>query len=91
MNQRQHKLLPTVAFLVTAALATSAGAAQVDCAKPSGHEQVRACAAAAAGGVDALRQFIQRTRGIYILSMVEFNEKPPMKVAKLEEPRKRVN
>jgi len=46
MNQRQHKLLPTVAFLVTAALATSAHAAQVDCTKPSGHEQLRACKAA---------------------------------------------
>lgn len=90
MNQRPRKILPTVAFVVTAALATSAGAAQVDCAKPSGHEQVRACAAAA-GGVDSLRQFIQRTRGIYILSMVEFNENPPMKVAKLDEPLKKVN
>ena len=90
MNQRQHKLLPTVAFLVTAALATSASAAQVDCAKPSGHEQVRACEAASSG-VDSLRQFIQRTRGIYILTMQEFNDNPPMKVAKVDEPQKRVN
>jgi len=90
MNQRQHKLLPTVAFLVTAALTASAQAAQVDCTKPSGHEQVRACKAAN-DGVDSLRQFIQRTRGIYILSIEEFSENPPMKVAKVEEPEKSVN
>ena len=90
MNQRQHKLLPTVAFLVTAALATSAHAAQVDCTKPSGHEQLRACKAAD-DGVDSLRQFIQRTRGIYILSIEEFSENPPMKVAKVDEPASRVN
>ena len=90
MNQRQHKLLPTVAFLVTAALAASAQAAQVDCTKPSGHEQLRACKAAN-DGVDSLRQFIQRTRGIYILSIKEFNDNPPMKVAQVAEPQKAVN
>lgn len=74
MSANYRKLLPTFAFLATAALATSAGAAQVDCAKPSGLEQVRACQAANEG-VHALRQFIQRTRGIYTLSILEFG--PP--------------
>ncbi len=83
MNERHHKLLPTFAFLVTAALATSAGASQVDCAKPSGHEQVRACQAAA-DGVDSLRQFIQRTRGIYILYIQDFGDAVPVRMASID-------
>ena len=52
-------------------LPAPASAAPVDCAKPSGHEEVRACAAAAKG-VHELRQFIQRTRAIYILYIRDF-------------------
>ena len=80
MNERHRKLLPAFAFLVSAALATSAGAAEVDCAKPSGHEQARACQAAKAG-VDSLRQFIQRTRGIYILYIQDFDTAVPVRMA----------
>lgn len=90
MNERHGKLLPTFAFLVSAALATSAGAAQVDCAKPSGQEQARACQAAAAG-VDSLRQFIQRTRGIYILYIQDFNTAVPVKMASVDNRQVRSN
>lgn len=70
MNRR---LLPTFAFLVTAALATSASAALVDCARPAmGNGEAQACRAAAQGASE-LRQFIQRTQGIYILYMQDFS------------------
>ena len=84
MNERHRKLLPTFAFVVTAALATSAAARPVDCAQPSGREEVRACQAAA-GGVDALRQFIQRTRGIYILYIQDFSAAVPVKMASVDD------
>ena len=71
MNVPHRKLLPAVAFVVIGALAVPASAAPVDCARPSGHEQVRACAAAAKG-VHELRQFIQRTRAVYILYIKDF-------------------
>jgi hypothetical protein len=90
MNERHRKLLPTFAFLVSAALATSAGAAEVDCAKPSGHEQVRACQAAK-DGVDSLRQFIQRTRGIYILYIQDFNTALPVRMASADDGKVRSN
>lgn len=90
MNERHRKLLPTSAFLVSATLATSAGAAEVDCGKPSGHEQVRACQAAKAG-VDSLRQFIQRTRGIYILSIRDFNTAVPVRMARAHDGKVRSN
>lgn len=80
MNEKHRKLLPTFAFVVTAALASSASAAEVDCTRPSGLEQVRACEAAKAG-VDSLRQFIQRTRGIYILYIQEFGTAVPVRAA----------
>jgi hypothetical protein len=72
MNVPYRKVLPAVAFAVVGALAVPASAAPVDCARPSGLEQVRACAAAA-NGVQELRQFIQRTRGIYILYIKDFD------------------
>lgn len=83
MNNRR-KLLPTLAFLMTAALATSAGASPIDCAKPSGHEQVRACRAAN-DGVAALRQFLQRTRGIYVLSITQFGPPAAITVASVDD------
>lgn len=72
MNATYRKLLATSAFFVTAALATSASAAQVDCSKPAGRAEARACQAAAQG-VDELRRFIQRTQGIYILYMPDYD------------------
>jgi len=90
MNERHRKLLPTFAFLVSAALATSAGAAEVDCAKPSGQEQARACQAAKAG-VDSLRQFIQRTRGIYILYIQDFDTAVPVRMASADDGKVRSN
>ena len=72
MNQIARKLLPMSAFLVAATLASYATAKPVDCAKPAiGNGEVQACGAAAQG-VSELRQFIQRTRGIYILYMQDF-------------------
>ena len=71
MNVPHRKLLPAVAFVVIGALAAPASAAPVDCATPGGHEQERACAAAAKG-VHELRQFIQRTRAVYNLYIKDF-------------------
>ena len=69
-----RKLLPTFAFLVSATVATYANAGPVDCAKPAfGTGEVQACKAAAMG-VSELRQFIQRTQGIYILYMQDFSD-----------------
>ena len=72
MNRTVSKLLTACAFAVTATVATYASADPVDCAKPAiGTGQVQACRAAGQS-VDELRQFIQRTRGIYILYMQDF-------------------
>jgi hypothetical protein len=71
-NSMNRKLLPTFAFVVTAAFAMSASAGSVDCARPAlGNGEAQACRAAAQG-TDQLRQFIQRTQGIYILYMQDF-------------------
>ena len=70
MNRIVTKALPAFAFL----FATYASADPVDCARPAiGTGQVQACKAADQG-VDQLRQFIQRTRGIYILYMQDFEK-----------------
>lgn len=76
MNVPHRRLLPAIAFVVIGALAAPASAAPVDCAKPSGHEEVRACAAAAKG-IHELRQFIQRTRAVYILYIKDFERAVP--------------
>ena len=90
MNERHRNLLPTFAFLASAALATSAVAAEVDCTKPSGQEQARACQAAK-DGVDSLRQFIQRTRGIYILYIQDFDTAVPVRMASADDGKVRSN
>ena len=70
MNRMLTKALPVFAFL----FATYASADPVDCAKPAvGTGQVQACKAADQG-VDQLRQFIQRTRGIYILYIQDYEK-----------------
>ena len=72
MNRMTRKLYPMAALLVTATLATYVNAKPVDCARPAvGTGEVQACRAAAQG-VSELRQFIQRTQGIYILYMQDF-------------------
>ena len=73
MNVPDRRLFSAVAFVVIGGLAAPASAAPVDCLRPSGHEQERACAAAAKG-VHELRQFIQRTRSVYILYIKEFEQ-----------------
>ncbi|MFO1311020.1 MAG: hypothetical protein U1F41_03040 [Burkholderiales bacterium] len=66
------KQLPKLAFLAAAAVATQASAGSIDCARPAiGTGEVQACRAASQG-VDDLRRFIQRTRGIYILYIQDF-------------------
>jgi hypothetical protein len=71
MNRTVSKLLPACAFAFAAAVASPAIAA-VDCARPAiGTGEVQACRAASQG-VDELRRFIQRTRGIYILFIHDF-------------------
>ena len=68
MNRTVRKLLPACAFVV----ATYASAGPVDCARPAiGTGEAQACKAASQG-VDQLRQFIQRTQGIYILYIQDF-------------------
>jgi hypothetical protein len=76
MNVTHRKLSSAAALVVLGALAAPVGAASVDCARPSGQEQMRGCAAAAKG-VSELRQFLQRTRGIYILYIKEFDSAVP--------------
>ena len=72
MNRITRKLYPMAALLVTATLATYVHAKPVDCARPAvGTAEAQACRAAAQG-VSELRQFIQRTQGIYILYMQDF-------------------
>ncbi len=67
-----RKLISIPALLAAAAFATSASAAPVNCASPAvGNGENRACQAAAQG-VGQLRQFIQRTQGIYILYLQDF-------------------
>ena len=72
MNRMTRKLYPTLALLVTVTLATYVNAKPVDCARPAvGTGEAQACRAAAQG-VSELRQYIQRTQGIYILYMQDF-------------------
>ena len=76
MYVTHRKLSSAVALVVLGVLAAPAGAASIDCARPSGQEQMRGCAAAAKG-VSELRQFLQRTRGIYILYIKDFDSAVP--------------
>jgi hypothetical protein len=72
MNRTVSKLLPACAFAFAAAVASPAVAGPVDCTRPAiGTGEVQACRAASQG-VDELRRFIQRTRGIYILFIHDF-------------------
>jgi hypothetical protein len=72
MNVVSRKLLSTSVFVLVAATASVASAAPVDCAKPPDRGEARACEAAAKG-VAELRQFIQRTRAIYNLYILDFD------------------
>lgn len=80
MSVVSRKLLSASVFVLVAAGASVASAAQVDCTRPAGKAETRACAAAV-NGVAALRQFIQRTRGIYILFMPDFERAVPASAA----------
>jgi hypothetical protein len=72
MKRTVSKLLPACAFAFAATVASQAVAGPVDCARPAiGTGEVQACRAASQG-VDDLRRFIQRTRGIYILYIQDF-------------------
>jgi hypothetical protein len=72
MNVVSRKLLCTSAF-VLAAIAGPASAAPVDCTRPPNFPEARACEAAAKG-VAELRQFIIRTRAIYNLYILDFDQ-----------------
>ena len=72
MKRTVSKVLSACAFVATAAVATYASAGPVDCSRPAqGTGEAQACRAASQG-VDQLRQFIQRTQGIYILYIQDF-------------------
>jgi len=66
-----------VAVLTLASVPAFAG---VDCAKPQGVGEVRACAQ----GADELRHFIARTQPIYLLSYRDFTEQAPAATAKAD-------
>jgi len=69
-----------VAVLTLASVPAFAG---VDCAKPQGVGEVRACAKATQGA-DELRHFIARTQPIYLLSYRDFTEQAPAATAKAD-------
>ena len=72
MNRTTRKLHATLAIVVIGTFSAFVHAKPVDCARPAvGTGEVQACRAAAQG-VSELRQFIQRTQGIYILYMQDF-------------------
>ena len=72
MNATIRSRLSMFVFLVSTMFATYANASPVNCAAPAGRDEARACTAAAQG-VDELRRFIARTRGIYILYIQDFS------------------
>lgn len=82
MKANSRKLVSMSLFAVVAGAATHAYAGPVQCAKTNDLAEQRACAAAAKGVAD-LRQFIQRTRGIYILSIHDFESSVPAYVARV--------
>ena len=72
MKKRFHALTgAATALLAAIAFAPTAANADYKCARPSGSIEQRACAMAAAGP-DALRRFVERTRGIYGLYYWDF-------------------
>jgi hypothetical protein len=79
MNPTTRNLLAAFA-LVTAATAAPAHAGAVDCAKPKDRGEARGCEAAVQG-VDALRQFVHRSRAVYNLYIMDFASAVPVKVA----------
>ncbi len=75
MNRPVHPSIRSIAiagFVATAAITASApSAAKSKCERPQGIAEQRACAGAARG-FDALRAFVQRTRMIYGLYLIDF-------------------
>ena len=84
MNVVSRKLLCTSAFALLAGAAATANAAPIDCTRTNELGERRACEAAAKGVAD-LRQFIQRTRGVYILYMRDFEGAVPAQTASAQE------
>lgn len=84
MKATSRKLVCTSAFALLAGAVAPAHADQVLCGKTNDIGEKRACAAAAQGVAD-LRQFIQRTRGIYILRMQDFEGTVPAYVARRDD------
>ena len=64
-------ILSSLAVSLVALATTLPAHAAVDCAAPKGVEQQRACQAAA-GGVESLRRFSERTRNIYQIYMQDY-------------------
>ena len=79
MNPNNRNLLAAFALLAAAA-AAPAHAGAVDCAKPKDRGEARGCQAAAQG-VDALRQFVHRSRAVYNLYVLDFASAVPLRVA----------
>lgn len=77
MNAKKHhgSLLSTAAVALVA-LGTTLPANAADCAAPNGIGERAACAAAAQG-VEALRQYVERTRMIHGLRMQDFERALP--------------
>lgn len=85
MNSVSRKLICMSAFALLAGAAATAGAAPVDCARTNDFADKKACAAAAQG-VAELRQYIQRTRNVYILYIHDFQPSMPAPTASRDAP-----
>lgn len=67
-----HRLSVSALTLTAACMLGAAPAAMAaDCANPQGIGAARACAKAAEGAT-ALRRFVERTEGIYLLSFQDY-------------------
>jgi len=84
-KQRTGSLLSITAVALVA-LGTTMSANAADCAAPNGIGERAACTAAAQG-VDALRQYVERTRMIHGLRMQDFERAlPPAALASDPQP-----
>jgi len=76
MKRIHIRLCTAVGSLAVVAFAPMSAHADDRCASPKGSIEERACAMAAAGP-DALRRFVERTRGIYGLYYFDYVRPSP--------------
>lgn len=71
MNNSLRLPLITLVTGVALSMLCAPPASAADCANPQGTDVARACAKAAEGATE-LRRFVERTQGIYHLSVYDF-------------------